>query len=103
MRTNLERAMECANAPFNIAWTSRTWTNGATRSLRKSYSSAATGVIGKAGRRMSPKSRSGRSAGSRALLESADEKPRRAFDKFVVGLRNNLNPAVSQDDAVEML
>lgn len=39
----------------------------------------------------------------KALLESADEKPRKAFDKFLTGLRNNLNPAVSQDAAIEML
>lgn len=39
----------------------------------------------------------------KSLLESADEKPRKAFDKFLTGLRSNLNPAVSEDDAVEML
>jgi predicted helicase len=39
----------------------------------------------------------------KALLESADEKPRKAFEKFLTGLRNNLNPAVSADDAIEML
>tara|TARA_R110000850_G_scaffold189247_4_gene314990 strand:+ start:10789 stop:15720 length:4932 start_codon:yes stop_codon:yes gene_type:complete len=39
----------------------------------------------------------------KALLESADEKPRKAFDKFLAGLRSNLNPAVSEDDAIEML
>ena len=39
----------------------------------------------------------------KALLESADEKPRKAFDKFLTGLRSNLNPAVSEDDATEML
>ncbi len=39
----------------------------------------------------------------KALLEAADDEPRRKFEKFLSGLRNNLNPSVSQDDAIEML
>ena len=38
-----------------------------------------------------------------ALLDSADTAPRHAFDEFVAGLHQNLNPAVSEDDAIEML
>lgn len=42
----------------------------------------------------------------KALLEADGKvggKARAAFDKFVAGLRGNLNPAVSEADAVEML
>ena len=39
----------------------------------------------------------------KALLEAGAEKPRKAFDKFLTGLQNNLNPAVSDRDAIEML
>lgn len=38
-----------------------------------------------------------------ALLESKDKKQAKAFDEFLAGLRHNLNPAVSRDDAIEML
>ena len=36
-------------------------------------------------------------------LVSEDEAHKEAFDQFLSGLRKNLNPSVSQDDAVEML
>ncbi|MGH8256528.1 MAG: DEAD/DEAH box helicase family protein [Steroidobacteraceae bacterium] len=39
----------------------------------------------------------------KALLESADAKPRKAFERFLAGLRSNLNPSVSEADAIEML
>jgi predicted helicase len=39
----------------------------------------------------------------KALLEADDSKARKAFDKFLAGLRNNINPSVSEADAVEML
>jgi len=38
-----------------------------------------------------------------ALLESKDKKQAKAFDEFLAGLQNNLNPAVSKADAIEML
>lgn len=38
-----------------------------------------------------------------ALLEGKDKKQAKAFEEFLAGLRNNLNPAVSKDDAIEML
>lgn len=37
-----------------------------------------------------------------ALLESSD-KARQAFDRFLSGLRENINPAIGQDEAIEML
>jgi predicted helicase len=42
----------------------------------------------------------------KALLEADDKvggKARKAFDAFLKGLRGNLNPAVSESDAIEML
>lgn len=39
----------------------------------------------------------------KALLEGGGSKHRKAFDTFLKGLRSNLNPAVSEDDAIEML
>jgi predicted helicase len=42
----------------------------------------------------------------KALLEADGQvggKARKAFDKFLTGLRSNLNPAVSESDAIEML
>ncbi|MBS0198082.1 MAG: DEAD/DEAH box helicase [Planctomycetes bacterium] len=38
-----------------------------------------------------------------ALLESTDKKQANAFDEFLSGLRHNLNPAVTAEDAIEML
>lgn len=38
-----------------------------------------------------------------ALLESNDKKQAKAFAEFLTGLQNNLNPAVSKDEAIEML
>jgi predicted helicase len=39
----------------------------------------------------------------KALLEGKDRKQARAFDEFLAGLQHNLNPAVTKDDAIEML
>ncbi|MCC6285482.1 MAG: DEAD/DEAH box helicase [Phycisphaerales bacterium] len=39
----------------------------------------------------------------KALLESKDRKQAKAFEAFLAGLHTNLNPAVSKDDAIEML
>lgn len=37
------------------------------------------------------------------LLADANPKPRKAFDAFLKGLRENINPGVSEKDAIEML
>lgn len=39
----------------------------------------------------------------KALLEGADGKLRKEFEKFVEGLRNNLNEGITEDDAISML
>ncbi|MGJ4094868.1 DEAD/DEAH box helicase [Corynebacterium macclintockiae] len=39
----------------------------------------------------------------RALLDGADSKLRKEFEKFVEGLRNNLNEGITEDDAISML
>ncbi|MCA8180638.1 DEAD/DEAH box helicase [Burkholderia vietnamiensis] len=39
----------------------------------------------------------------RALLDKPYSKGKKAFDEFLKGVRKNLNPSVSQDDAIEML
>ncbi|MDK7133985.1 DEAD/DEAH box helicase [Corynebacterium sp. UMB4614] len=39
----------------------------------------------------------------RALLDGADGKLRREFEKFVEGLRNNLNEGITEGDAISML
>ncbi|HEJ3369404.1 TPA: DEAD/DEAH box helicase [Pseudomonas aeruginosa] len=39
----------------------------------------------------------------RALLEKPYSKGKKAFDEFLKGVRKNLNPSVSQNDAIEML
>jgi predicted helicase len=39
----------------------------------------------------------------KGLLLAADPKPRKAFDSFLKGLRDNLNPSVTEEDAIEML
>lgn len=39
----------------------------------------------------------------RAMLEKPYSKGRKAFDEFLKGVRRSLNPAISQDDAIEML
>lgn len=39
----------------------------------------------------------------KALLESAETQHKEAFDEFLAELRENLNPNVSQDEAIEML
>jgi len=39
----------------------------------------------------------------RAILEKPYSQGKKAFDEFLMGVRNNLNPSVTQDDAVEML
>ena len=37
------------------------------------------------------------------LLRGSDQDHQKAFEQFVKGLRKNLNPSVSEDDAIEML
>ncbi len=39
----------------------------------------------------------------KALLDGKDKKQAKAFEAFLSGLRTNLNPAVSREDAIEML
>lgn len=39
----------------------------------------------------------------KALLDGKDKKQANAFEAFLSGLRTNLNPAVSREDAIEML
>ncbi len=39
----------------------------------------------------------------RALLESGEARHKKAFADFLAGLRDNLNPSVTADDAIEML
>jgi predicted helicase len=39
----------------------------------------------------------------RALLETPYSEGKKAFDEFLKGLRKNLNPSVSENDAIEML
>ena len=39
----------------------------------------------------------------KALLDGADGKLRKEFEKFVEGLRNNLNEGIAEDDAISML
>ena len=39
----------------------------------------------------------------KALLESAEPAHREAFDNFLAGLHQNINPNVSEDEAIEML
>jgi predicted helicase len=38
-----------------------------------------------------------------ALLKSSDAKYRKRFDEFLLGLREALNPSISEEDAIEML
>ncbi len=39
----------------------------------------------------------------KGLLESKNKKQAKAFDEFLAGLRHNLNPAVTAEEAIEML
>jgi predicted helicase len=39
----------------------------------------------------------------KALLESGEPKHKKAFAQFLEGLRQNINPSISEDDAIEML
>jgi len=39
----------------------------------------------------------------RALLENGEPRHKKAFADFLAGLRDNLNPSITQDDAIEML
>lgn len=39
----------------------------------------------------------------RTLLEDPDSKEHKAFDKFLKGLRKNINPSIEKDDAIDML
>lgn len=39
----------------------------------------------------------------KALLETPNSKHQKAFDRFLKGLRQNINPSIEQSDAIEML
>jgi predicted helicase len=39
----------------------------------------------------------------RALLESGDARHKQVFADFLAGLRDNINPSITEDDAIEML
>jgi predicted helicase len=39
----------------------------------------------------------------RGLLESGETRHRKAFADFLAGLRDNINPSITEDDAIEML
>ncbi|MFN9067777.1 MAG: type ISP restriction/modification enzyme, partial [Bdellovibrionales bacterium] len=39
----------------------------------------------------------------KGLIKAPDSKPRKAFDKFLLGIRKNLNPSISEAEAIEML
>lgn len=39
----------------------------------------------------------------KALLEDSESKEHKAFDKFLKGLRKNINPSIEKDDAIDML
>lgn len=39
----------------------------------------------------------------RALLESGEPRHKKAFADFLAGLRDNINPSITEDDAIEML
>ena len=39
----------------------------------------------------------------KALLDGSEPKHKKAFDEFLKGLRNNLNPSINEADAIEML
>lgn len=39
----------------------------------------------------------------KGLLKAPDSKPRKAFDKFLQGIRKNINPSISETEAIEML
>lgn len=39
----------------------------------------------------------------KGLLKTPDSKPRKAFDKFLQGIRKNINPSISETEAIEML
>jgi predicted helicase len=39
----------------------------------------------------------------KALLENSESNAKQAFDEFLTGLHNNLNPNVTKDEAIEML
>lgn len=39
----------------------------------------------------------------RALLEGGDKRHRQAFADFLAGLRDNINPSITKDEAIEML
>lgn len=39
----------------------------------------------------------------KGLLDGAENKHRAAFDEFLVGLQSNLNPGITESDAIEML
>lgn len=39
----------------------------------------------------------------KSLLNTKETKSRKAFDKYLGGIRKNINPAISEDEAIEML
>lgn len=39
----------------------------------------------------------------RSLLKSTEIKPKKAFEKFLQGIRKNINPSISETEAIEML
>lgn len=39
----------------------------------------------------------------KSLLKVKDSKPRKAFDKYLGGIRKNINPSISEAEAIEML
>lgn len=39
----------------------------------------------------------------KGLLKAPDSKPRKAFDKFLQGIRKNINPSISEAEAIDML
>lgn len=39
----------------------------------------------------------------KSLLKDKDTKPRKAFDKYLGGIRKNINPSISEAEAIEML
>jgi predicted helicase len=39
----------------------------------------------------------------KALLEGANPEHRQAFEQFLTGLQDNLNPSITESDAIDML
>ena len=79
------------------------WGSGRTPSTRRSWTSAATACTGKTGPRTSRTSRTNTSRSSTTSWTEANPEHRKAFDDFIQGLQENLNPEIDQAQAVEML